>query len=116
MNSISVIGIEDAPIEIQLEGNNAADDNQALTFVFCFKKDDDNKNERIAYRADGTTKVNIDLFNLNDYIGGGNTKLIRIGTYCRRELYFNIRVFTLEKASNTLIVNFYLGKEVNNGQ
>ena len=116
LDSITLIGIDDKPIEVQLGENDEGSGEVALTYVFSFKKDEDNKESRIAYRIDNNTKGFIDFYNLSTYFGGGNTKIVRIGTYKGRELFYNVRIFSLEKASNTIIINFYRGKEVNNAQ
>lgn len=113
--SVSLIGIDNNPIEIQIGDNNDADNEVAITFVFRFKKDEENKDRRIEYRVIDNSRLEIYLVNIGHSLGGGNTKITKIGTYKGRELYYNIRIFTLDDADNTVIVNFYLGKEVANG-
>ena len=55
------------------------------------------------------------IINADGFLGGGNTKLISLGTLKKRNLYYNFRVFGLQDSGNTIILNFYLGEEVNNG-
>ena len=116
IDSISIIGIERNPIEIQIGEFNEGNGEVPLTIVLNFKDDDNNKSSRIEYNVDGVSKLNINLLNINRSLGGGNNKIVKIGTYKGHELYYDLRIFTLENASKTIIVNFYSGKEVSNGQ
>ena len=115
LDSITIIGIDKQPIEIQIGEENPEANERALTFVFSFKNDEENKEQRIEYRLESETRGNIELINMNNFIGGGNTEVIKIGKYRGHELLYSFRLFTLKKGGNTLIVNFYKGKEVDNG-
>ena len=115
LDSITIIGIDKQPIEIQIGEENPEANERALTFVFSFKNDEENKEQRIEYRLESETRGNIELINMNHFIGGGNTEVIRIGKYRGHELFYGLRLYTLKKGGNTLIVNFYKGKEVENG-
>lgn len=114
LDSIAVIGIDKTPIELIIGEDDAQTDNNKLSFVFSFENDEENKEQRIEYSTENNTRGNIKLINMNFFLGGGTTQIIKIGKYMGCELYYNLRIFSLKQGSNLLIVNFYKGKEVTN--
>lgn len=113
LESQSIIGLPDSTIEIVLNGEGAE---TALTFIFRFSTDDENKEEKLNYNLIDQTTLEINMVNIKNSVGGGNTRIQKVGTFKGRELYYNIRVFSLQTSGNTVIINFYLGREVNNAQ
>ncbi len=62
------------------------------------------------------TGVQINLINGNHTMGTGNGSPLDIGIYNNRKLFFNFRVYSLEKSGNMFHYTFLLGKEVNDGK
>ena len=110
IESITVIDIDSEPISVTLDGEE-----KGLTFIFCFAKDEKEKGSRINYVTKNDNTAEVTLINVDGFLGGGNTELISLGTLKNRKLYYNFRVFGLQNSGNTIILNFYLGEEVNNG-
>ncbi len=110
LESITVIDIDSEPISVNLEG-----DERGLTFIFNFIKDEKVSEAQINYTVVNDNTAEVNIINADGFLGGGNTKLISLGTLNRRNLYYNLRVFGLHNSGNTIILNFYLGEEVNNG-
>jgi len=110
LESITVIDIDSEPISVTLDG-----DERGLTFIFSFAKDEKGKGSSINYVKKDDNTAEIKIINVDDFLGGGNTELISLGTLKKRKLYYNFRVFGLQNSGNTIILNFYLGEEVDNG-
>lgn len=110
LESITVIDIDSEPISVNLEGEETG-----LTFVFSFVKNENVSGAQINYAVTGANTAEVKITNADGFMGGGNKKLISLGTLNKRNLYYNFRVFGLQDSGNTIILNFYLGEEVNNG-
>ena len=110
LESVTVIDIDSEPISVHLEGEG-----KGLTFIFNFIKDEKVSGAKINYAVVDDNTAEVKIINSDDFLGGGNTKLISLGTLKKRNLYYDFRVFGLQNSGNTIILNFYLGEEVNNG-
>ena len=108
LESITVIDIDSEPISV-----NLGDGEQSLTFIFKFVTDDKVGDSNVQYSVIDNLTAEVKLINFDNFNAGGNTKLIHLGTLNKRSLYYNFRVFGLKESGNTIILNFYLGKEVN---
>lgn len=110
LESITVIDIDSEPISVNLEGEG-----RGLTFIFSFIKDETVSGAQINHAVVDDNTAEVKIINADGFLGGGNTKLISLGTLKKRNLYYNFRIFGLKDSGNTIILNFYLGEEVNNG-
>ena len=106
-----VITIDDNPITIKLPDEIEGD----YTFIINFVTDNDNKDSVTKYTVIDKFTLQIDFKNFDGFMGGGNSSLITLGTLRNLQLYLNYRVFDLSNVGKTLMYNFYLGKEVENG-
>lgn len=111
LKSFTIIDIDSEPITVTL-GDDAEN---KLTFIFSFVKDEKQSDSIINYAIKDKNTAEVRLLNVDDFMGGGNTKLVSIGNLNNRKLYYNFRVFGLHNSGNTIILNFYLGEEVSNG-
>ncbi|WP_163716779.1 DUF6864 domain-containing function [Mangrovibacterium lignilyticum] len=106
-----VITIDDNPITIKLPDEIEGD----YTFIINFVTDNDNKDAVTKYTAIDKFTLQIDFKNFDGFMGGGNSSLITLGSLRNLPLYLNYRVFDLNNVGKTLMYNFYVGKEVENG-
>jgi len=111
IHSGTVIDIKDNPISITLPDDIEGD----YTFIFNFKRDTNNKNPTTNISVIDKYKLQIDLVNFEGFMGGGNSELIEVGTLKKKPLFLNYRIFDLTNVGKTLIFNFYIRKEVKNG-
>lgn len=111
VHSSTIIGIGDNPITIKLPDEIEGD----FTFIINFVQDNENKDTVTKYTAIDNYTLQIDFKNFNGAIGTGNTELIRLGTLKKKPLYLNYRVYDLATVSKALLFNFYVEKEVENG-
>lgn len=106
-----ILTIEDNPVSIKLTDKIEGD----YTFLINFIIDNEKKESITKYTTIDKFTLQIDFINFDGFMGGGNTDLISLGTLRYLPLYFNYRVFDLIGVGKTLMFNFYLGKEGQNG-
>jgi len=106
-----IITIKDNPITIKLPDEIEGD----FTFIINFIADKENKETVTKYTSIDKFTLQIDFKNFDGFMGGGNSDLISLGTLRHKPLYFNYRVFDLATVGKSLLFNFYVGKEAQNG-
>jgi len=106
-----VIQIKDNPINITLPDEVEGD----FTFIFTFSTDA--AISQVSNKITSTDKftLSIELINYDNNTRGGNSALIEVGTLRGIPLFINYRVMDLSNVSKTLTFNFYLKREVENG-
>ena len=107
-----VMTIGDSPITIKLPDEIEGD----YTFIINFVTDNENKDSVTKYTGIDKFTLQMDFKNFDGFLGGGNSELIELGTLRNLPLYFNYRVFDLKNVGKTLMYNFYVGKEADNGK
>lgn len=112
IHSGTIIAIKDNPISIKLKDEIEGD----CTFIMNFGTDNEKKEAFANFTVIDRLTLQIDFKNFDKYAGGGNTELIHLGTLRLLPLYFNYRVFDLTNVGKTLLFNFYVGEEVENGK
>jgi hypothetical protein len=112
IHSGTIISIKDNPITIKLSDEIEGD----FTFIINFVTDNEKKETITQYTSIDKFTLQIDFKNFNGFMGGGNTELMTLGTLRHLPLYFNYRVFDLANVGKTLMFNFYVGNEVQDGK
>jgi hypothetical protein len=107
-----IIQIKDHPIKIKIPDEIEGD----FTFILKFSLDKVNPESIFKSTVIDKFTAQLDFINCDGFIGGGNTELINLGTLRHFPLYLNYRIFDLQPTGKSLIYNFYLGKEVENGK
>lgn len=108
IHSGTVIQIKNYPIKVVLPDNVEGD----YTFIFSFLRDSVNKSPYIKLNCTNVFTMEFDFINFENDISLASTDIIEVGSLRRRQLFFSYRVLMHQNTGNTLIFNFYLGKEV----
>ena len=106
-----VIQVKNYPIKVILPDNIEGD----FTFIFNFLRDTSVKGATVKLKPIDNLTLAMDFLNFENQISLANTDLIPVGSLRKRLLYFSYRVLMHQNTGNTLIFNFYAGKEVKNG-
>jgi hypothetical protein len=104
----SIILIDDLPLQMTLSDEIEGD----LVIIFKFKKDASVNGSITRLTPIDTLHLDIEFIN---FIGSeeiGNTKLMELGTLRKIPLFLNYRINVLKGVSRTVLLNFYLRKEV----
>jgi len=106
------------------DGSIVAIENEPIDFVFIkeigftirivFKTDSTISESKISAEKFDKVGALLNFINFNNSIGVGNVEPTRIGTLNNRELFFNYRVYSLDRGGKTLHYTWLLGKEVKN--
>ena len=104
----TIIGIEDEPIDFIFI--------KEIGFIIrlAFKNDETVQGSQIFTEMLGDKGGLLTFCNFNNALGIGNDKPIFIGHINNRTLYFNYRIYSLDKGGKTLHFTWLLGKEVEN--
>lgn len=115
IHSVFVISVKGKPMTVTLSDDEGGSD---LNLIFEFIDDDKEKEDEHTkkFSAINDTTLKITFTNYNSFLGGGNKELIHIGTFKNRRLYLSYRIFSLEGAGQTILINLYLGEEVSHEQ
>lgn len=111
IHSGTVIQVKNYPIKVTLPDNIEGD----FTFIFSFLKNTVEKGPHVKVKSHDMFTLEFDFINFENQISLANPDIIPVGTLRKRQLFFSYRVFMHENTGNTLIFNFYLGKEVTHG-
>jgi len=107
-----VIQIKDNPIKITLPDGTEGDFN----FIFNFLTVIGGESFTIQLSTPDTHTVVLNLTNFhNSTTSSGNIELISVGTLCTIPLFLNFRVIDMSNVGKTLTFNFYLKREVQDG-
>jgi hypothetical protein len=106
--SISVIQIENLPIQIRLPDTFG----ELYVLTFQFIKDQVNLSTVTRLTTKDRLHLNIDFVNFFNSEQTGNVKLLEVGTLHNYPLFLNYRVTPLKGATRTILFNFYIRKEV----
>lgn len=106
--SSSIILIDDLPLQMTLPDEIEGD----LVIVFKFKKDASVNGSITRITPIDTLHLDIEFVNFYGSEEIGNTKLMELGSLRRIPLFLNYRINALKGATRTVLLNFYLRKEV----
>lgn len=106
-----VIQIKDNPIKIILPDEMEGD----FSFIFNFITVQEAKPFCIDMGQFDTHTLVFNLINFHNSASSGNGELIAVGTLRKIPLFLNFRVSDLNNVGKTLTYNFYLKKEVQDG-
>lgn len=106
-----VIQINQLPIKVTLPDEVEGD----FSILFTFTSDD--KVEEIVTQLKAIDKflLSVEFINSDKMLNVGNIDLIPIGTLKNKPLFLQYRIFNMKDIGRTLTFNFYIGKEVANG-
>lgn len=106
--SSNLILIEDYPIQVTLPDD--IEGNYEITFRFI--KNELNKSPVTNTNAKDKFHLNVDFVNFFGPEEIGNVQLLELGTLRKYPLFVSYRINSLRGASRTVLLNFYLRKEV----
>lgn len=106
VHSISVIQIENLPIQIKLPDSFG----ELYVLTFQFIKDEIKKEAVTRTTPQDRLHLNIYFVNFNSSEQIGNTKLLDLGSLHNYPLFLNYRVTPLLGATRTILFNFYIRK------
>lgn len=102
----TIVGNENEPIDFIFD--------QDIGFIIRIVFKSDNVVTSPTIQGDKFDKVGgqLTFVNFNNSIGLGNVSPIKIGTFKKRELHLNYRVYSLNKGGKSFHYTWLLGKEV----
>jgi hypothetical protein len=104
VHSITVIQIENLPIQIKLPDTYG----ELYVLTFQFIKDEIKKEPVTRTTPIDRLHLNIDFVNFNSPEQIGNTELLDLGTLYNYPLFLNYRVTPLRGTTRTVLFNFYI--------
>lgn len=108
LDSGSIVGNLNESIDFEIDSEII----QILRLIFI---DDDSTKEQKVYAKQSDTEsrvIEMTFTNYNNSLGTGNAKPISLGKYKGRSLFFNFRIYSLEKIGKHIHYTWLLGKEM----
>jgi len=84
------------------------------TLRLFFVDDESTKGQKVFAKKNDTESrvIEMTFTNYNNSLGTGNNKPISLGIYKGRSLFFNFRIYSIDKAGKHIHYTWLLGKEV----
>jgi hypothetical protein len=109
LDSGTIVGNVDEPVDFIID--EIADFTVRLKFI------NDTGTDKYTRQAEkfGAKGVQLVFTNYNNSLGTGTVSPLKIGSFNKRELYINYRIYHLEGTGKLIHYTWLLGKEASNG-
>jgi len=108
LESGTIVGIENEPIDFFI------DESIGFTVRLIFKNDTTITEYSVSAEKYGNAGIQIAFINHNNPLGTGNITPIKLGILNGIDLYFNYRIYCLDKGGKHFHYTWLLGKEHTN--